>query len=120
LDRRRKKNDSRLEKNLNEELRDLYPSPSIIRIMKSRMLKRRGHVARMGEKLGTTLAVTNNRSVLQLTVTVNVVPSSPIPVTLMMKVIRSSETSVLSRAPQCNIPEGAFLIITAVKTSNPK
>jgi hypothetical protein len=31
----------------NEELRDLYPSPSIIRIMKVRWA---GHVAQMGEK----------------------------------------------------------------------
>jgi hypothetical protein len=34
----------------NEELRDLYSSPSIIRIMKSRKLRWSEHVARMGEK----------------------------------------------------------------------
>jgi hypothetical protein len=34
----------------NEELRDLYSSPSIIRIIKSRGKKWAGHVARMGEK----------------------------------------------------------------------
>jgi hypothetical protein len=34
----------------NEELRDLYPSPSIIRIIKSRRMRCAGHVARMGEK----------------------------------------------------------------------
>jgi hypothetical protein len=34
----------------NEELRDLYSSPSIIRIIKSRRMRRAGHVARMGEK----------------------------------------------------------------------
>jgi hypothetical protein len=34
----------------NEELRDLYSSPSIIRIMKSRRMRWMGHVARMGEK----------------------------------------------------------------------
>jgi hypothetical protein len=32
------------------ELRDLYSSPSIIRIIKSRRIKMAGHVARMGEK----------------------------------------------------------------------
>jgi hypothetical protein len=34
----------------NEELHDLYPSPSIIRIMKSRRMRWAGHVARMREK----------------------------------------------------------------------
>jgi hypothetical protein len=34
----------------NEELRDLYFSPSIIRIIKSRRMRWVGHVARMGEK----------------------------------------------------------------------
>jgi hypothetical protein len=33
-----------------EELRDLYSSPSIIRIMKPRMMSGAEHVARMGEK----------------------------------------------------------------------
>jgi hypothetical protein len=34
----------------NEELRDLYSSPSLIRIMKSRRMRWAGYVARMGEK----------------------------------------------------------------------
>jgi hypothetical protein len=34
----------------NEELRDLYSSPSIIRIIKSRRMRWPGHVARMVEK----------------------------------------------------------------------
>jgi hypothetical protein len=34
----------------NEELCDLYSSPSIIRIIKSRRMRWAGHVARMGEK----------------------------------------------------------------------
>jgi hypothetical protein len=34
----------------NEELYNLYASPSIIRIIKSRRMKWVGHVARMGEK----------------------------------------------------------------------
>jgi hypothetical protein len=33
-----------------KELRDLYSSPSIIRIIKSRRMRWAGHVARMGEK----------------------------------------------------------------------
>jgi hypothetical protein len=37
----------------NEELSDLYPSPSIIRIIKSRRVRWAGHVARMGEKRDT-------------------------------------------------------------------
>jgi hypothetical protein len=34
----------------NEELRDLYSSPSIIRIIKCRRMRWASHVARMGEK----------------------------------------------------------------------
>jgi hypothetical protein len=34
----------------NEELHDLYSSPSIIRIMKARRMRWAGHVARIGEK----------------------------------------------------------------------
>jgi hypothetical protein len=34
----------------NEELRDLYSSPNIIRIIKSRRMWLAGHVGRMGEK----------------------------------------------------------------------
>jgi hypothetical protein len=34
----------------NKELHDLYSSPSIIRILKSRRMRWAGHVARMGRK----------------------------------------------------------------------
>jgi hypothetical protein len=34
----------------NEELRDLYSLPSIIKIIKSRRMRWAGHVAQMGEK----------------------------------------------------------------------
>jgi hypothetical protein len=34
----------------NDELHNLYSSPSIIRIIKSRRMRRAGHVARMGEE----------------------------------------------------------------------
>jgi hypothetical protein len=83
-------------------------------------------VTRIGE-LGTVLAVTNNwsslrrntvyiiflhhvilRSVLWLLVT-NVGPSLPILATPMTKAIRSSKTSVLTRATQHNIPEDVIL-----------
>jgi hypothetical protein len=42
----------------NEELRDLYSSTSIIRIIKLRRMRWAGHVARMGEKNAFRLSVT--------------------------------------------------------------
>jgi hypothetical protein len=81
-------------------------------------------VTRISE-LGTLLAVTSNRSMLWrnsvyniliclhrmlwLLVTANVTSSSPIPVTLNMKVIHSSKTSVSTRATKCNIQEDDIL-----------
>jgi cobalamin synthase len=63
-------------------------------------------VTRIGE-LGATLAVSS--SVLQLLVIVNVAPSSPILVTLMMEAVRSFETSLLTRATRRNIPYDGIL-----------
>jgi hypothetical protein len=36
----------------NEELNDLYSSPNVVRVIKSRRMRWTGHVARMGEERG--------------------------------------------------------------------
>jgi hypothetical protein len=58
--------------------------------------------------------------VRRLLVTANVVPSSPIIVTLMMVALSSSETSVLTRARRHNISEDGILQECGSLTSKPK
>jgi hypothetical protein len=63
------------------------------------------HLQHHGDKkceLGTTLALTSHRRMLQI-VTDDVVLTSEILVTLIMEVILCSETSVLTTATRCNI-----------------
>jgi hypothetical protein len=48
-------------------------------------------------------------SVLRLLITANVVPNSPILVTLTVEALRSSETSVLTRVTWRNSPEDGIL-----------
>jgi len=41
----------------NEELNDLYSSPNIVRVIKSKILRWAGHVARMGERRGVYMVM---------------------------------------------------------------
>jgi len=46
---------------INEELNDLYSSPNIVRVIKSRKMRWAGHVARMGEERGCIWCWWGNR-----------------------------------------------------------
>jgi hypothetical protein len=63
-------------------------------------------VTRIGN-LRTLLAVTSNRSMLLLTA--DVLPTSPILVTLVMEALSFSQTSNLIRVTRRNIPEDGIL-----------
>jgi hypothetical protein len=67
-------------------------------------------VTRISE-LGTMLAVTSNRHTLQRNIKCEVVPSSPIVITLMMEAVSSFETSVLIRVTWHNITEDGIIQI---------
>jgi hypothetical protein len=72
------------------------------------------------ECIASIIRVTRLGGVFRLLVTSNIVPSSPIFVTLMMGAIRSSETSVLNKQTlHCvTSQKTAFFIFTAMKTAN--
>jgi hypothetical protein len=44
----------------NEELNDLYSSPNIIRVIKSRSMRWAGHVARLMERRGANVLLMGN------------------------------------------------------------
>jgi hypothetical protein len=62
-----------------------------------------------GPHLQRRLRLHEEIGVRRLLVTTNVIPSSPIPVTLMMKALSSSETSVLTRVTRRNMPVDGIL-----------
>jgi len=49
-----------MEKISNEEFRDLYSLPNIVRVVKSRRMRCEGHVARMAEERGVHRVLVRN------------------------------------------------------------
>jgi hypothetical protein len=83
---------------------------------KDRRFEEMYHLHHQGDKNGRakkTLAITSKRSTLWI-----FVPSSPILVTLMMVVIRSSKHRFVQESHGVTSQKTPFFIVTAVKTSN--
>jgi hypothetical protein len=49
----------------NAELKELYTSPSIVRVIKSRRMRWAGHVSRMGERRGVYMVLMGERDPLE-------------------------------------------------------
>jgi hypothetical protein len=89
----------------------VYGMLCCVALVRTDVLEKRYHTYHQGDKNqrpGTLQVTSNQRTLQRLLVTANV-PSSLIPVTLMMEVIRSSETLILTRATWSNIPEDSIL-----------